>query len=299
MTSSGPYDLGSKNTDFSIYNEYSDFRVPEEMKNHTRHSHNEMVKERLIVDKDGNVVKNKPNYVIWIEEDTKSEREKPRWKEKRENDKNWIRTKKAAAQIGVPIVVIDREYFAGRETEKIDLMKKLITGEEIDKEKYKEYLEQYGSLSKAELIEQLIIKFENNRTSLQFNEKLNQTYFTQEQLETIIQETYLAIEQMSPIEKKDCLNSFKSVLFKEFTENKNYYEKLYKNISKKIENLNVQKQESSIYESIGIKEFSTNDNLLKLYFGRQITYTDTDETRRMIVNEQRENSKKEERNKNI
>ena len=72
------------------------------------------------------------------------------------------------------IVVIDREYFAQRETDKIDLMKKLITGEYIDEEKYKEYYEQYGSLSKTELIEQLIIKFENNRTGLRFNnDKLN------------------------------------------------------------------------------------------------------------------------------
>ena len=84
---------------------------------------------------------------------------------------------KAAAQLGVPIVVVDREYFAEKETDKIDLMKKLITGEHIDEEKYKEYYEQYGNLSKAELIEQLIIKFENNRTGLQFNDKLNRNIF--------------------------------------------------------------------------------------------------------------------------
>ena len=86
-------------------------------------------------------------------------------------------TKKAAAQLGVPIVVIDREYFAERETDKIDLLKKLITGENIDQEKYKEYYEQYSKLSKSELIEQLITKFENNRIGLQFNEKLNRNIF--------------------------------------------------------------------------------------------------------------------------
>lgn len=173
LTSCGTHDLGTTNENFSIYNEESDFRIPEEMKNHTRID-NEMVKERLFIDKNGEVVKSKPSYIIWIEEDQKNEREAPGWKKQREHDPYWIRTKKAAAQLGVPIVVIDREYFAQRETDKIDLMKKLITGEYIDEEKYKEYYEQYGSLSKTELIEQLIIKFENNRTGLRFNnDKLN------------------------------------------------------------------------------------------------------------------------------
>ena len=177
LTSCGPYDLGSYNTSFSIYNEKSDFRIPVEMINHTRHTHNEMVKDRIIVDKKGNAVKSKPDYIIWIEEDPKTEREQPDWKKTREKNKKWIMTKKAAAQLGVPIVVIDREYFAERETDKIDLLKKLITGENIDQEKYKEYYEQYSKLSKSELIEQLITKFENNRIGLQFNEKLNRNIF--------------------------------------------------------------------------------------------------------------------------
>lgn len=83
LTSCGPYDLHTSNTDFSIYDECSDFRIPEEMKNNTRHPHNEMVKERLIIDKNADVVKRKPDYVIWIEEDPKIKRENPYWKEKK------------------------------------------------------------------------------------------------------------------------------------------------------------------------------------------------------------------------
>ena len=316
LTSCGSSDLGSENTDFSIYNEKSNFRIPEEMKNNTRCSYNEMIKERLIVNENGDVVKSKPNYIIWIEEDPKSEREMPSWKEKRENKKKWIFTKKAAAQLGVPIVVIDREYFAERETQKIDLMRTLIKGEDIDKEKYKEYLDQYGSLSKAELIEQLILKFENNRTGLQFNEKLNQTYFTQNQLERIINEVCEAIENMPSNEKKECYDSLRNISYKESCqamselsvlleleilspEHESYKKKrtivsYYQRLIKKIYT-----KQASETGYLPKKDFNANDNLLKLYFGNQITYTDTDEAKLMIVNEQRENSKKEERNKNI
>ena len=177
LTSCGPYDLGTGNTTFSIYNERSDFRIPIEMKNNTRHTHNEMVKERLIIDENGYVVKNKPSYIVWIEEDSKATRGTTGWKEKREKDPKWIVAKKAAAQLGIPIVIIDREYFLQRETDKISVMKKLITGEEIDEEKYEEYIKEYGNLSKAELIEQIIIKFENNRVGLQFNDELKRNIF--------------------------------------------------------------------------------------------------------------------------
>ena len=214
LASCGPYDLNTRNNSFSIYTENSDFRIPDEMKNNTRHPHNEMVKERLIIDENGNAVKNKPDYVIWIEETPKDKRNKE-WKEQRENDSKWIMTKKAAAQLGIPIVIIDREYFAERENDKITLMKKLITGEEIDKKKYKEYFAEYNSLSKAELIEQLIIKFENNRVGLQFNNELNQKYFTQVQLEDLIQELYAALDQMVYSEKKECLHALKSALEEE------------------------------------------------------------------------------------
>ena len=316
LTSCGTSDLGSENTDFSIYNEKSDFRIPEEMKNNTRCSYNEMVKERLIIDKDGNVVKSKPNYVIWIEEDPKTEREMSGWKEQREKDEKWIMTKKAAAQLGVPIVVIDREHFAERETEKIDLIKKLIKGEDIIEEKYKEYLDQYKDLSKAELIEQLIIKFENNRTGLQYNEKINQTYFTQKQLEGIMNEVCEVIENMPSNEKKECYNSLRNISYKEACQaiselsflleleilspehekyekkrtRVSYYQRLIKKIYTK------QANETGYLTK---KDFSTNDNLLKLYFGNQITYNDTGEASRMMENDQMENSKKDEKDKNI
>ena len=78
----------------------------------------------------------------------------------------WIETKKAAAQLGVPIVIIDREWHAKRETKKTELITKLILGEEIDKNEYEEFLEQYQNLSKPEMIKVLFSKIENNRTRI-------------------------------------------------------------------------------------------------------------------------------------
>lgn len=46
------------------------------------------------------------------------------------------------------------------------------------------------------------------------------------------------------------------------------------------------------------KDFSANDKLLKLYFGKQITLTDTDEARRMIGNDQK-NDQRNDSNKKV
>ena len=177
LTAVGPYDLFTSNKEFSIFNEYAEFRIPQEMQNHTREPYNEMVEERLIIDKNGNVVKCKPSYIVWIEEDLKSERNELKWKKNREENENWIMTKKAASQLGIPIIVIDREYFAERENAKIDVMKKIITGKNLCTDEFKEFTKQYNKLSKSELIKQLIIKFENNRTGIQLNCKLNRNIF--------------------------------------------------------------------------------------------------------------------------
>ncbi|MBR3003265.1 MAG: HD domain-containing protein [Clostridia bacterium] len=215
LTACGPYDLNSVNESFSIYNEKSEFRTPKEMIDNTRHTHNEMVKDRLVIDENGNVSKYKPDYAIWIEEDTKEERSQEGWQEKRNQDSQWIMTKKLAAQLGIPIVVIDREHFAEREMEKVECLQKLINGEEIDTEKYGKYLEEYSQMSKSELIKEAITKFENNRTGIHFNKKIYERFFTHEQRQNLLQEISASIEQMPKEEAIECLKVLSDSCLKE------------------------------------------------------------------------------------
>ena len=236
LTALAPYDISSKNRGFSIFNEKSEYRLPKNEKDNTRHTHNEMVQERLIIDKDGNVSKLEPSYIVWIEEDTKEERSKVNWKEKRENDDKWIMTKKAAAQLGVPIVVIDREYFAERETEKINLIKKLILNEKVSDS---DYLDEFKQLPKSELVKEIITKFENNATGLQFSSKLKDKFFTQEQLECLMADIENAIENMQDEDKKECIAALANVAEKESREAENDEKKDFYNNVLKVQRTNL------------------------------------------------------------
>ena len=220
LTASGPHDLVSNtaNKEFSAYRAKSKFLTPKEMKDNTRHPHNEMVKDRIIIDENGNVARYMPNYAVWIEEDTEEERNQPGWKEEREKDEKWIMTKKLAAQLGIPIVVIDRERFAKREMEKIELLQKLINGEEVDGEKYGEYLKEYEGMLKPELIRESIIKFENNRVGIQFNKNLHAKYFTQEQFEQMVSNIRDAIDRTEPKEQIEMLRALLDVSNKEHSQ---------------------------------------------------------------------------------
>lgn len=220
LTASGPYDLVSNiaNKEFSAYRAKSEFLTPKEMKDNTRHPHNEMVKDRIIIDENGNVARYMPNYAVWIEEDTEEERNQPGWKEKREKDSQWIMTKKLAAQLGIPIVVIDKERFAKREMEKIELLQKLINGEEVDGEKYGEYLKEYEGMSKPELIRESIIKFENNRVGIQFNKNLHAKYFTQKQFEGMVSNIRDTIDRTEQKEQIEMLRALLDVSNKEHSQ---------------------------------------------------------------------------------
>ncbi len=236
LTASGPTDLNSSNDQLSNYREKSEFRIPDEMINNTRHPHNEMVKDRLIIDENGNVVRNLPNYAVWIEESTEEERNQPSCKENRESDEKWIRTKKLAAQLGIPIVIIDREYFAKREIEKIELMKKMVKGEEIDEAKYGEYIDEFKKMSKPELIQKMFIKFENNTVGLQFNSKLRNKYFTISELDKMTEEIFEVIDKDETKEKRKMLDSMYEVM------NKEIYQMEIPKKPKDLEELELQKQ---------------------------------------------------------
>ena len=284
LTACGPFDLGSSNRDFSIFNEKSQFRTPKQMIDNTRHTHNEMVKDRIVIDKNGNIEKYKPDYAIWIEEDTIEERKEPGWQEKRDKDSQWIMTKKLAAQLGIPIVVIDREHYAQREMEKVDLLEKLITGEEIDKEKYRKYIEEFSNLSKAELVKELITKYENNRVGLQFNEKLWFKYFSQERFENIINDVFSNIENtISEKEKKEILMELSDVANKEETETENERAKsFYGSIKTKCKELT---QTESTQETNNEQAQNNIElrKMLELYFEKGINYDDLNEQKRKLI----------------
>lgn len=131
-------------------------------------------------------------------------------------------------------------------------------------------------------------------------------------MEKVIQEIDVAIAQLSPDEKRKCLDSLKKVYQKEteegeISEIKEYYQALYKQTSEKIGSLNSAVIELNTREAIQtgyLKEDDFDQNLddkihqdlLKLYFERQITYYNTDNARQMMHSEQKDLSNQMEKN---
>ena len=251
----GPYDLNSNEANKTLapinYQKNAKFMTPQETIDNTRHTHNEIVMERLVIDENGNVQKLKPNYVIWIEEELNEEipsnddiNEKSDPEELIRSIK-WKQTKQAAAQLGVPIVVINREYYAQKEQAQIDEMKQIIEGKKEDNEKR----------DISELIKDSITKLENNRTGLRFASKINGKYFTDEKRLELIEVINKKIDELikiNPEEAQKCLEELQKVYNREVKNqetDKRFYEIMAEENQEKLEkvryNLESNKQESS------------------------------------------------------
>lgn len=202
MLSSGPYDLGTINKSLApLHDEHlrsiQKFYGLQEMIDNTRHSHNETVMERLIVDEHGNVQKLRPSYLIWVE-DRKTDKFPPELVEPPEDNENamikykakvhyWEETQKAAHELGIPIVIINREECAEKETKKIDDLQRILKGE----------LELPEGKSIIDIAKEVIVKFENNAVGFEFVEPdIQVKYFTQEQREKLISNIMNVLEQM-------------------------------------------------------------------------------------------------------
>lgn len=183
MLVSAPYDLGTSNRSLAPLHDDLNYDLKfyglQEMINNTRHHHNETVMERLIVDEQGNVEKLRPSYLIWVE-DRKTDKFPPEFIEPPEDNENamlkhkaqvhlWEETQRAAQELGIPIVIVNREECAEKEMEKIEEMKKLLKGE----------LTLPEGTSIVDIAREAIVKFENNAVGLVFAEDdVQAQYFT-------------------------------------------------------------------------------------------------------------------------
>ena len=141
---SAPFDIGSYTAARNIVSSHDgsqvEFLFPEEMINQTRHTHNELVIERLV--KNGKIY---PSYVIYMTENFDPNRLNDL---KGEEQKKWDNALQAAKDMGLPIVVVDRgKIMANEEKQRHSLMDSFKSGDEkCDKALY-----------------ELLIRMENNR----------------------------------------------------------------------------------------------------------------------------------------
>ena len=97
-----------------IYNDLKgSYMAPSTLEMNTDNRYNEVVINTLGVDENGQMTKMQPDYIIYIKRQSDLDLDGL------ENDPVWEKSKKAAIEFGIPIVVIDREKV--RESEKIKI----------------------------------------------------------------------------------------------------------------------------------------------------------------------------------
>ena len=217
---------GSGNQKFNTYKNdmhYCSYMPPQGITDNTRHTHNELVEDKICLSKDGKIEYRKPDYAVYIIDEPIQERENEDGSPKREyiqklrNSESYQETKKMAAQLGIPIVVIDRERMAIREETRITAMKKILEGKPLD-EKEQEFYEEYIDMPKPKLVKEIITKFENNANGLRFLTKPNQIgskYFTNEKREQNVEALEKIIDVMPEEQKTECKYALEEAIEKE------------------------------------------------------------------------------------
>lgn len=213
MLFSAPYDLCSSNISLAPLHDFDtrlvklEFYGLQEMIDNTRHTHNETVMERLIVDEHGNVQKLQPSYLIWVE-DRKTDKFPPEFGEPPVDNETalanynakvrlWEQTQKAAYDLGIPIIIINRELCAEKEMEKLEALQKILKGEsELPEGK-----------SMADIAKEAITKFENNAVGLEFAESdVQSKYFTHQQRKQLMSDILGVLDKMPEVAYEERLN---------------------------------------------------------------------------------------------
>ena len=122
-----------------------------------------------------------------------------------------------AAQLGIPIVVIDRERIAIREETRIKAMKKILQGKPLDK-KEQEFYEEYENMPEPKLVKEIITKFENNANGLRFltgEGQIGRKYFTDEKRKQNLEALEKIIDVMPEEQKTECKYALEEAIEKE------------------------------------------------------------------------------------
>lgn len=235
------------------------FRSPRNCIDNTRHTHNEVVSERVVYDEENNkIIKRKPAFVIFCKEEFGEMDGGSQLKAIKSME--YEQAKKAATQLNIPIVIIDRKNFAIQEEQKINDYLEIFEGKK----------ENDLELDKKELLSRIICGFENNRTGIQFS-RLERKFFTDEKREKILNRVIKHIihtqGQSDKIESlgilKDIINQEKSKTLTSIGKETGYevpeiYLQMEEKISEVLEKSELDKDKNDFIDS-SIKDVKISD----------------------------------------
>lgn len=230
---SAPWDIVSNSANYSFspssvswnFNKGIQFRIPDKMLDMTRDNHNETVTQKWFWNETTQQIeRDKPNFVLYV---------KPTSETDVTTDPQYEMSIKAAAQLGIPLKVLDMEKNIAREQEKIVQYLKILEGKVENNTNPR--------MSEEELIQKIIVDLENNGVAMRFaDEKLHEKYFTKK----MTVNTYLAILAK--------INSYKDV-------EPEKYDRLIKCFEKAIND-----EQGKMYTSTGKITDSVNDRWIFL-----------------------------------
>lgn len=182
-----PWDIASNRANYSFstssanwdYIKGVQFRTPENMIDATRDNHNEVVTQKWFWnEQEQKLERDKPDFVIYMKTSLNPE-EDPQYK----------MSIKAAAQLGIPMKIIDFEKNIQREQQRVIKYLQVLEGKIPNDTK----------MTDEQLIRRIILDTENNRVAMRFaDEEYQSKYFTSETRDSI----YDAISQRI-VEEKD------------------------------------------------------------------------------------------------
>ena len=182
-----PWDIASNRANYSFstssanwdYKKGVQFRTPENMIDATRDNHNEVVTQKWFWnEQEQRLERDKPDFVIYMKTSLNPE-EDPQYK----------MSIKAAAQLGIPMKIIDFEKNIQREQQRVIKYLQVLEGKIPNDTK----------MTDEQLIRRKILDTENNRVAMRFaDEEYQSKYFTSETRDSI----YDAISQRI-VEEKD------------------------------------------------------------------------------------------------
>jgi len=196
---SGTSDLNSTplSRKFNTFDENASvsFMSPDDLINNTRADYNELVFERRDLSSNSKFYKKNPNYIVYFEEfedmDATSITDSDTIQLLKEQQRILQESMKAATDFNIPIVKINREKCAKKSIEIIDKL-----------------LEKYTKDFNPELINKIIVEFENNRIGLRNpHSLLRKTYFSKEKMNEIVIRISNSINSIKDITlKKENIN---------------------------------------------------------------------------------------------
>ena len=192
---SAPWDIVSREANHYFspssvswdFNNGIQFRLPNKVLDATRDNHNETVTQKWYWNKETQTLeRDKPNFVLYM---------KPTSDTDISQDSQYAMSVKAAAQLGIPLKIIDVEKNMAREQEKIlnnlSQFCKMLDREDV-------------SIEDAEKqMKKIIVDFENNKVAMRFvDEKVSQNYFTSQVNEHLYSTITSKIKDYEKVDEK-------------------------------------------------------------------------------------------------